>query len=645
LSIARLLVRCFGPLRIDGADDRLLPRSRKARAILAYLVMSGGAGASRDRLSGLLWGTRGQEQARASVRQALTEIRSALGEQRILADRLTVRLATETVETDLGRVLDALRRDSGALADALGGIEGELFADLDGIETELDHWLHAQRAGVSERIVTEALKLLEATDCQVAAGQRIATALQLLDSGNEAVTRAGMRFDFAARDPGAARRRYQRLAEQLARDFDTVPSPETQAVLDRGIQAPAPPQPTARPQPRADPTPPVLIVVPFEVLGDDPETQMMARICADDILTVLGRFRDIVVSAAGDDEDPAAHAQAIAVYVLEGSVRSQGSMLRANLRLRDRRSGRMLWSHQAQLEPGRVAHDIDGIVAQVVGAIAPTIALDVGQSVVSGAVPDTPIALYMRARALVASAISYAEARAAADLLERALEQAPRDAQALLLLARIYNTDFLQTIVGHDFAALRERALDLAQRAAALDPLNSRARILLGWCMLRAQEAEPALANFRAALLLNPYNADCVNAAGFGMVHLGELDEGETLLTKAIALNPVPHGDYFADLATLLMLRGEHREAERHFAMQVDGAFHYVGLRAANLGWLGVDATVQIAALRNRFARMWTGAEPPGDADIAAGLQSYLPFARAADRTRLLEGLRRAGLG
>ena len=83
VSIARLLVRCFGPLRIDGADDRLLPRSRKARAILAYLVMSGGAGASRDRLSGLLWGTRGQEQARASVRQALTEIRNALGEQRI----------------------------------------------------------------------------------------------------------------------------------------------------------------------------------------------------------------------------------------------------------------------------------------------------------------------------------------------------------------------------------------------------------------------------------------------------------------------------------------------------------------------------------------------------------------------------------
>lgn len=644
MSIARLLVRCFGPLRIDGADDRLLPRSRKARAILAYLVMSGGAGASRDRLSGLLWGTRGQEQARASVRQALTEIRSALGEQRILADRLTVRLATDTVETDLGRVLEALRRDPDALADALGGIEGELFADLDGIETELDHWLHAQRAGVSERIVTEALKLLEAADCQVSAGQRIATALQLLDSGNEAVARVGMRFDFAARDPGAARRRYQRLAEQLARDFDAVPSAETQAVLDHGVRAPVQPLAATAATPRVDPTPPVLIVAPFEVLGEDGETQLMARICADDILTVLGRFRDIVVSAAGDD-DPAAHAQAIAVYVLEGSVRAQGGMLRANLRLRDRRSGRMLWSHQAQLEAGRVAHEVDGIVAQVVGAIAPTIAQDVAHSVASGTVPDAPVALYMRARALVASAISYAEARAAADLLERALEQAPRDPQALLLLARIYNTDFLQTIVGHDQAELRERALDLAQRAAALDPLNSRARILLGWCMLRAHEAEAATANFRAALLLNPYNADCVNAAGFGMVHLGELDEGETLLTKAIALNPVPHGDYFADLATLLMLRGEHREAERHFAMQVDAAFHYVGLRAANLGWLGTDAAATVAALRTRFARMWTGAEVPSDPDIIAGLESYLPFARAADRGRLVEGLKRVGLG
>lgn len=634
----RLRLHCFGALAVAGGAEACVPRGRKARAMLAYLALCGEGGASRDRLAGLLWGTRGPDQARASVRQALTELRGAIGEDRVLADRLTVRLAPGAIETDLGALTVALQAgDAAATAQALADIDGELFADLDGIETEFDHWLQAQRAGAAERIVSDTLRLIEAGPCPPATGQAIATALERLDPGNEMVARAGMRFDFLAGDQGAARRRFRRLTTALANECDAEPAPETQAVLAGGLQMP----PAA--QADAPATPPIVIVAPFEVLGDDPQTKLMARICADDVLTVLARFRDLSVSAPGEQAEPSALAQAIAVYVLEGSVRSQEGMLRANLRLRDRRSGRMLWTHQAQIEPGSVAHDIDGIVARIVGAIAPTIARDVGQALPAAA--DAPVALYLRARALVASAASYAEARAAADLLERALAAAPRDPQALLLLARIYNTDYLQTIAGHDVAALRERALDLAQRAAALDPMNSRARIVLGWCMVRAGEAEAARQNFRSALLLNPYNADCLNAAGFGFVHLGDHDEAERLLVRAIDLNPVPHVDYFADLATLLMLRGEHREAERHFAMQDAAAFHYLGLRAANGGWLGGAAAEQTDALRQRFARMWTGAAIPADADLVTSLETCLPFARTSDRHRLREGLRRAGLG
>ncbi|MFS0735788.1 trifolitoxin synthesis, TfuA [Sphingomonas sp. 1P06PA] len=637
----RVTLRCFGALGIAGATGIAPPRGRKARALLAYLAACGEGGASRDRLAGLLWGTRGPDQARASVRQALTELRGAIGEDRVLADRLTVRLAPGAVETDLAQLTAALRAgDLTATAATLAAIEGELFADLDGIETEFDHWLQAQRAGAAERIVGDALRLIETAACPPATGQAIATALETLDPGNEMVARAGMRFDFLAGDQAAARRRFRRLTTALANDCDAEPAAETQAALNAGLHAPAA-LPIASDE--APSTPPIVIVAPFDVLGDDPQTQMMARICADDVLTVLARFRDIAVSAPGEEADPAVLAQAIAVYVLEGSVRSQEGMLRANLRLRDRRSGRMLWTHQAQIEPGSVAHDIDGIVARIVGAIEPTIARDVGHALPAAA--DAPVALYLRARALVAAAASYAEARAAADLLERALAATPRDAQALLLLARIYNTDYLQTIAGHDVAALRERALDLAQRAAALDPMNSRARIVLGWCMVRAHEPDAARQNFRAALLLNAYNADCLNAAGFGLVHLGDHDEAERLLSRAIELNPVPHGDYFADLATLLMLRGEHREAERHFAMQGAASFHYLGLRVANGGWLNDGGSDLTAALRQRFMRMWTGAAIPTDTDLVGSLETCLPFARASDRTRLSEGLRRAGLG
>ncbi|MFD2430484.1 hypothetical protein ACFSUK_25205 [Sphingobium scionense] len=62
---------------IDEADGRdHSPRSRKACALLAHLALEPDRRASRDRLVGLLWSDRGEVQARASLRQALTDLRT-----------------------------------------------------------------------------------------------------------------------------------------------------------------------------------------------------------------------------------------------------------------------------------------------------------------------------------------------------------------------------------------------------------------------------------------------------------------------------------------------------------------------------------------------------------------------------------------
>ena len=56
----------LGPLqiKIDGIVANLT--ARKARALLAYLALRRGEAVPRETLSGLLWGDRGEEQARAS---------------------------------------------------------------------------------------------------------------------------------------------------------------------------------------------------------------------------------------------------------------------------------------------------------------------------------------------------------------------------------------------------------------------------------------------------------------------------------------------------------------------------------------------------------------------------------------------------
>ena len=54
--------------------------AKKARALVAYLTLREGSEVPRSVLTGLLWGERSEEQARGSLRQTLSELRTAFGE-------------------------------------------------------------------------------------------------------------------------------------------------------------------------------------------------------------------------------------------------------------------------------------------------------------------------------------------------------------------------------------------------------------------------------------------------------------------------------------------------------------------------------------------------------------------------------------
>src|ERR1700722_7089381 len=61
---------------VDMASGKnLLPRSRKARAVVPYLALAGSDPIKRELLAVILWSHRANEQARASLRQAITDLR------------------------------------------------------------------------------------------------------------------------------------------------------------------------------------------------------------------------------------------------------------------------------------------------------------------------------------------------------------------------------------------------------------------------------------------------------------------------------------------------------------------------------------------------------------------------------------------
>ncbi|MCV2867480.1 winged helix-turn-helix domain-containing protein [Defluviimonas sp. WL0002] len=82
-------------------------KSRKAKALLAYLAQSPGRPRSREEIVALLWSDRGAAQARASLRQTLSTLRKELGEHgaailRIDADSVALEAARVAVDPNGG---------------------------------------------------------------------------------------------------------------------------------------------------------------------------------------------------------------------------------------------------------------------------------------------------------------------------------------------------------------------------------------------------------------------------------------------------------------------------------------------------------------------------------------------------------------
>ncbi|MBN8629536.1 MAG: hypothetical protein J0L76_01625 [Rhodobacterales bacterium] len=130
-------------VRDDSGLDRT-PRGSKARALLAMLCQTPGHRRPRRWLEARLWSDRGQEQASGSLRQALTELRKALGP---LADRLT----SDRDGVSLTGFRSDLMADPTAARLALA--QGrELLEGIDIVDPAFNLWLAEERQRVASTL-------------------------------------------------------------------------------------------------------------------------------------------------------------------------------------------------------------------------------------------------------------------------------------------------------------------------------------------------------------------------------------------------------------------------------------------------------------------------------------------------------------
>ena len=309
-----------------------------------------------------------------------------------------------------------------------------------------------------------------------------------------------------------------------------------------------------------------LAVLPFDDLGSDPESEYFADGLTDELIGSLGRLEELQVagrssSFAFKDRNVGVRevGEELAVStVLEGSVRKTGERVRVTVQLVDVRTGYQLWSETYDRESG----DIFAVQEEIARAVGEALDVRLPRGMESfrlrAGPPDLEAyALYLRGRHAWRSRTREG-LELALDAFQDAVARDPEFAEAHAGLADTY---IALVAYGYRSRAILARAREAAERALALEPDLVEALASRGY--LRAHGHDPALslADFRAAIELNPSYALAHHWKALGLTSLGRLEEAIPSHRRALELDPLaptPHSAY----ALTLLLTGDPDGAE-----------------------------------------------------------------------------------
>ncbi len=249
--MALLTFNLLGGFEVRLGDGRGLPvPTNKAQALLAYLALPPGRAHPRDKLAALLWGERGDEQARHSLRQALVAIRKALVGVRplpLLVEGESIALDPAAIDVDAAAFERLVAEGTpAALEEAAALYHGDLLAGLGVSEPSFEQWLLGERERLREVAIEALAKLLRHQTSTGTIEAAIQTAVRslALDPWQEAVHRTLMRLYLGQGRRGMALRQYQFCVSVLQRELGTEPEPETKQLYQHILQQRLPGSPT-----------------------------------------------------------------------------------------------------------------------------------------------------------------------------------------------------------------------------------------------------------------------------------------------------------------------------------------------------------------------------------------------------------------
>ena len=330
------------------------------------------------------------------------------------------------------------------------------------------------------------------------------------------------------------------------------------------------------------PDKPSIAVLPFNNMSGDPEQEYFSDGITEDLITDLSKISGLFVIARnsafiykGKSVKITEVGRELGVtYVLEGSVRRANGRIRITAQLVDTITEGNIWAERYDRELKDIFSLQDEVTQRIVAALAVKLTEE-EQSRLVGKYTDNIEAYDYYLRGLEYFNRFTKESNIQArQMHQKAIDLDPQFAAAYALLGLAQSQEWTQGW-SQDPQAL-EHALELAQKAIALDKNLPLGYTILGEVYLHKKKHEKAIAAQQKAIILSPNDADGIGGLGGILSWTGRPEETIGLVKKAMRLNPMFPTEYLWNLGHAYYLLGRFEEAIETLNRARDRSSEYI---------------------------------------------------------------------
>ena len=297
------------------------------------------------------------------------------------------------------------------------------------------------------------------------------------------------------------------------------------------------------------PDKPSIVVLPFTVMGSDPEQDYLADGLVEEIITELSRFRRLFVIARntsftykGKHVDATRVGRELGVhFLLEGSVRRAGNRVRISAQLIDAQSGHHVWAERYEDVLSDVFELQERITRQVVSTMVPEIEAEEMRLSQRGQRRYSDVDdMAWRAAKAMQDTMFGGPREGSLQAIEIAAQAIAMDRSCALAWHVLSNTHAWRVFMA--WAPDRATELAVSRHAAdmllSLAPNDSRSYFQRGIAQEMAGESAQATADLRQAMALNPNDATVLFFLSFVEAAEGHTEQAKLLAAQALRMSP-----------------------------------------------------------------------------------------------------------